>query len=969
MSIADQPQEDVSSRSGVDHVEEREAFISGREVFDREPLTTCIIRKFLEAWHDTRDFIGSEQGVGIFKCGLAYLIASLGVFTPIGKILGHQNGKHLVATITVYFHPARSQGSMYKALICALLAFIFAAVLSLSSMWITILFHEKYDMIELGHAVVLVVFVAGGFGCIGWFKQKMDDPLVNVACSLASLASVIVITKEGAVQRGDLSFEKISQVLSMVLLGVGIAAAVSLSILPVSAQKKYRGNLSTLTKTTMLMLINITQEFLCGSAYELEQVSFTDLSARHDKAYGEMKKQLEDAQLEHYVAGTDHELNLAKSLSYLMQDITRRLSALHSTVALESEFLASSRHSNPTHSPSLNQPETNIEEYIEGRLLSSTRVEEDGLLNYSEAQVIKIFKSQLEESLNLLVSALRTTFGDVAFGPAPDYKISIYGEADSHIDEAIKVYREARTSALRSFSHREANRTLNQESNAKLEEIFASCNYYSVTLLELAEQLQRFLSVLREMQAEIDERPAKRSWVEMWDSWWRAGWRSERRQFNASEFSLSLTGGMLLIGFLAASSVNYSPIEERATTLTDMSIHPIRLESRNPGEPFNRSYDHHGRRFFAFLRTDEVKFALKVGTGAGIYTMPAFISFTRPLYLFWRGEWGLLSYMLVCSMTIGTSNTTGFARIIGTCIGAICSIAAWYVVGANAPGLAFLGFVMALVTFYMIIVKRQGPMGRFILLTYNLSVLYAFSYSQVDNNEQDKSREHLNITQIVIHRVISVTSGCIWGVIITRGIWPIRAWTKLNNTLHLLWLRLLFVWESDPLSAIAMPEENTPACFVNAQAKSEIEGLLSQLEHLRTSARSEFELKKPFPDGAYNIIIRRTRSIVDNFYSLDLILLNAPRPSEGQTSLFRHTAAVRKRLSNSICRLLAVVASSAKQERTCSGALTNIETIRDELLSQIYDFRRQKISSHSTDNVDYVLIHSFGKVSRGETLH
>jgi hypothetical protein len=336
-----------------------------------------------------------------------------------------------------------------------------------------------------------------------------------------------------------------------------------------------------------------------------------------------------------------------------------------------------------------------------------------------------------------------------------------------------------------------------------------------------------------------------------------------------------------------------------------MSIHPCQLESRHPLGPFNGGAYSRRRRCFDFLRADEVNFALKVGTGAAIYTLPAFISFTRPLYLFWRGEWGLLSYMLVCSMTIGASNTTGFARFIGTCIGALCSIAAWYVVGANAPGLAVLGFVMALGPFYMIIVKGQGPMGRFILLTYNLSVLYAFLYSQLDNNEQDRSREHLNITEIVLHRVISVTSGCIWGIIITRGIWPIRAWTKLNNTLHLLWLRLLFTWETDPLSTIGRAEANTRACFMNAQDKSEIEDLLSQLEHLRTSARSEFEMKRHFPDAAYGVIIRRTRSIVNNFYSLDLILLNAPELSESQTSLFRHTAAVRQRLSTFICRLLA----------------------------------------------------------------
>lgn len=128
----------------------------GQEHVEQEYFTAWIVWKSLLRWSDIRGFIISEQGVGISKCSLAYLLASLTVFTPmIGILLGHQNGKHLVATITVYFPPARSQGSMYKALICAFVAFLFAAVLSLSSMGVTILFQRKHNMIVLGHAVVL----------------------------------------------------------------------------------------------------------------------------------------------------------------------------------------------------------------------------------------------------------------------------------------------------------------------------------------------------------------------------------------------------------------------------------------------------------------------------------------------------------------------------------------------------------------------------------------------------------------------------------------------------------------------------------------------------------------------------------------------------------------------------------------------------------------------------------------------
>jgi hypothetical protein len=50
------------------------------------------------------------------------------------------------------------------------------------------------------------------------------------------------------------------------------------------------------------------------------------------------------------------------------------------------------------------------------------------------------------------------------------------------------------------------------------------------------------------------------------------------------------------------------------------------------------------------FRRDDLKYAVKVGIGAILYAMWSFIEPTRALYGHWRGEWGLLSYMLVCSM-------------------------------------------------------------------------------------------------------------------------------------------------------------------------------------------------------------------------------------------------------------------------------------------------------------------------------
>jgi hypothetical protein len=209
-----------------------------------------------------------------------------------------------------------------------------------------------------------------------------------------------------------------------------------------------------------------------------------------------------------------------------------------------------------------------------------------------------------------------------------------------------------------------------------------------------------------------------------------------------------------------------------------------------------------------------VRFAVKVGIGAALWAMIAFIPVTRPFYQHWRGEWGLLSYMLVCSMTIGASNTTGWARFIGTLIGAILAVIVWLTCQGNAFALAFCGWVVSLGCFYLIVAVGRAPLGRFIILTYNLSALYAYSLSVKEgDNDEDEGGVSPIITEIALHRVVAVICGVLWGLIITRVIWPISAREKFKDGLSILWLRMGLIWKRDPLSMLL--EGESPNAYIN----------------------------------------------------------------------------------------------------------------------------------------------------------
>lgn len=194
-------------------------------------------------------------------------------------------------------------------------------------------------------------------------------------------------------------------------------------------------------------------------------------------------------------------------------------------------------------------------------------------------------------------------------------------------------------------------------------------------------------------------------------------------------------------------------------------------------------------------------------------------------------------------------------------------------------------------------------MGRFIMLTYNLSVLYAYSLTQREGRDgQDEGGDSPVMTEIALHRVVAVLSGCIWGIIITRMIWPISARGRLKDGLSLLWLRMGLIWKRGPLSTMANTFDS--AGFMSPREKLEIERFLSHLESLQASARSEFELKSAFPDAAYSNILRRTRSMVDAFFAINLELVKNMTASEGELAILEYTVQERLQLSSRISHLL-----------------------------------------------------------------
>jgi gas vesicle protein len=190
----------------------------------------------------------------------------------------------------------------------------------------------------LGHVIVLIIFVGGGLGLVGWTKHKLGNPLVNIGCSLTSLALITILTKEGAVQAAVFSYVKIWQVLKMIIMGCTASALVSLLIRPISARNEFRDTFIKSTDAMAESLSGITRSFLSGTNQELKSDTFVKAQNQINSSFKTLVKNLGEAKFEHYALGTEKEYKinarLVKCLERLMQSIGGLRSAAETQFAL-----------------------------------------------------------------------------------------------------------------------------------------------------------------------------------------------------------------------------------------------------------------------------------------------------------------------------------------------------------------------------------------------------------------------------------------------------------------------------------------------------------------------------------------------------------------------------------------------------------------------------------------------------------
>ncbi|KAK6345288.1 hypothetical protein TWF718_007211 [Orbilia javanica] len=933
------------------------------------------LKRFIDAWKLKE----------VLKCALAYFLGSMGTYIPLfAALFGRNDGKHMVATVAVYFHPARTRGSMAEATMFATIAVLYSCFISAGTLGTATLFgHLGHPAI--GHILILLVFCIGGLGLIGWTKLKMASPTANVSCSLASIIIITTLTKDVATQVGIFNMTKIMQTVAMAVCAIVISTTLSNIMWPSFAVIELRKSMVNSTRAFSEMLEGITKGFIDGTQEHLQQESFKKASANHRKTFTDLAKHLHEAKFEHYMKGTEVTYGLELRLVECLQRLAQAIGGLQNAASTQFALLEQSDQTDPylsdypelqssfTGSYIVQTPSEDISrDYFDspvdvrpgtsGTARTTATISTTGTVDSADGALVVVtgrtlfdqFIQHLGPSMRSLAVTLKLMLDELPFGEGTDYTISVNPYFRASLRDALDLYTEKRKLALdQLYNHKDISGRKSADLAADQEEVAASCGHFAYSLEDFGKELFDLLDILDQLEG-IQELPLPKTWH--WLNPFRHIFRKPNEEVEDGDRRIDRVLPQQLPGGLSDVKVLQEEIARRE----------------------NKTHNALGYRIWKALRTfrrDDVKFAFKVGVGAAIYALPSYIPLTRPLYTQYRGEWGLVSYMIVMSMTLGATNTSGLYRFIGTIIGASAAVFSWWTFPELPIILSLYGFVLSFLCFTLTLnYPAKASFSRFILLTYNITALYAYTISIKDEDEDDSDEGGKDpiITDIALHRVLSVLAGVTWGLIISRYVWPISARKKLRDGLSVLWLRMALIWKRDPLNYLVEAAPTDVTAYMNITEEIHLQQALLRLQSLLAQIPFEFRLKGPFPIEDFSEILTNTQSMLDAFHGMSVIIAKEPQSSTREMQILAFTKNERAELCSRIFQLFYVLSSSMRSGFPLPETLPSIVRSRDRLLMKIHKFReRDRNAGGDTgeSEEDFALIYAYvlltGRVSEG----
>lgn len=246
----------------------------------------------------------------ILKCSVAYFIGSLFTFSPylsgfLTDLTNYGSGDkspspvgHIVATVTVYYNPAKTLGAMLEANFFCSMGLVFASFVSLGSMGMYWFFEVQSGWEWLADTLV-ILWIGLGISTLAWTKLWMRKPTFNAACSMTSIILFIVIVREGGV-------DMLLEVAFIIFLGAIITNIVCYTLWPQRATRNLHDTMIKTLDSFSTVLTLITQTFLLEEP--VRQPSHEKILRAvesHQASFTALKKNLMEAQSERWFGGPD----------------------------------------------------------------------------------------------------------------------------------------------------------------------------------------------------------------------------------------------------------------------------------------------------------------------------------------------------------------------------------------------------------------------------------------------------------------------------------------------------------------------------------------------------------------------------------------------------------------------------------------------------------------------------------------
>lgn len=842
----------------------------------------------------------------VLKCSIAYTLGCLFTFAPaLSNLLtdivplGSQQGPsptgHMVATVAVYYNPAKTIGGMIEADLFCLVGATFASFASLmatDSFW----FFELQPGWEWLADVLVLTLLAVAMTLIAWSKIWVGKPTFGSACSMTSIILFVVVVKEGGT-------EVLTQVLFITALGITISNLVCFTLWPQSATTDLQQEMTKTLDSFSTLLEMLTSTFLLEEQRPIRRLPLLRALEAHQKSFTSLKKVLAEARVEWGDPRIQRTAEVYDDAISGLNRLAQHFGGLRSGTKIQFDLIQNRRKTKGKSNPE------GVEGSGNGKAAHASGVEplgdgredEEILLNTREGMFGSLIEDvgapmkALSEACVVTLGQMSTAFNSVR---QSDYDSDLcnFSELKSKINRALFTFESTSEHAvMRAFRRGDgigdgaaaSNETLDRENETVLLVFF-----FVFTLKEFARDLMALVDVMSVIYAtERKVALENSSW-----GWLKRGimcciprtrfaWISGSTQMQAQPQNRSRPSLRRRLSTLVpADPKNRAPLFPKVTPHAPNTALRLSRTQLSTWGRIKQSIWALGES----LRQREIKYSIKTGMAVAMLAAPAFIESTRETFMEYRGEWALISCFVVLSPTVGATNFLSLHRIMGTLIGATVAVIVFTLFKHQPVMLTLCSFLYSIPCFYYIVNYPQyATSGRFVLLTYNLTCL--FSYNSRDDN--------IPVLTVALHRATAVTIGVIWAFIVSRYWWPIEARRELGRVLSEFCVNICWFYQCLVSSYSVHPsilnkiasgktenlthhggadtgaEMNSPthlAAPINEFMAMELHLQLKliELQELLAQTQNEPRLKGPFPVALYRTILTSLQSTLDMLHSL-----------------------------------------------------------------------------------------------------